>query len=106
MKSDHWFILRNRLASHLRIAGGSALFIAAAAMAFIAVRPALPIRPTAKTPALFHPAVAEWQLLASSTTPPAEADCMPQAFGVSILRRWRTLITSLHYTLRDSGAEG
>src|SRR5215831_17712072 len=39
MKSDHWFILRNRFASHLRIAGGGVLFIAAAAIAFIAVRP-------------------------------------------------------------------
>src|SRR5215469_14301986 len=75
MKSDYWFILRNRLASHLRIAGGSVLFIAAAALAFIAVRPALPVRPAAKTPALFHPAVAEWQFLSTSTTPPAEADC-------------------------------
>ena len=75
MASDHWFILRNRLASHLRIAAVSVLFIAAAAMAFIAVRPVLPIRPTAKTPALFHPAVAEWQFLGSDTTPPTEAAC-------------------------------
>jgi len=30
---------RNRVVSHLRIAGGSVLFIVAAAMAFIAVRP-------------------------------------------------------------------
>ena len=39
MTSDHSFILRNRFASRLRIAGGGVLFIAAAAMAFIAVRP-------------------------------------------------------------------
>ena len=75
MKSDHWFILRNRLASHLRIAAARVLFIGAAAMAFIAVRPVLPVRPTAKTSALFHPAVAEWQFLGSDTTPPTEAAC-------------------------------
>jgi BNR repeat-like domain len=49
MKSDHWFILRNRSASHLRIAGGSVLFIAAAAMAFIAVRPSSAVTQSART---------------------------------------------------------
>src|SRR5882724_10727412 len=38
MKTPRWFS-PNRFLSHLRIAGGSVLFIVAAAMAFIAVRP-------------------------------------------------------------------
>jgi subtilase family serine protease len=40
-----------------------------------AIATALPVRPTAKTPALFQPAVAEWQFLESGTTPPSEAAC-------------------------------
>ena len=57
-------ILRNTLSGTLFSLG---LLFAVAAV--------LPVRPTAKTPAVFHPAVAEWQFLGSSTTPPAEADC-------------------------------
>jgi subtilase family serine protease len=51
---------------------GSTLFSLGLILAFAA---ALPVRPTAKTPALFHPAVAEWQFLGSGTTPPTEAAC-------------------------------
>ena len=32
-------------------------------------------RQIGRTPAVFHPAVAEWQFLSSGTTPPAESDC-------------------------------
>jgi hypothetical protein len=45
MKSNRWFNRRNRIVSHLRIAGGSVLLIVAAAMAFIAVRPSSAIAP-------------------------------------------------------------
>src|SRR5437667_899212 len=38
MKNAHWFN-RNRVVSHLRIASGVVLFITAAAMVFVAVRP-------------------------------------------------------------------
>jgi hypothetical protein len=48
MKSDPWFSL-HRVVSHLRIAGGSVLFIAAAAMAFIAVRPSSAVTQSAPT---------------------------------------------------------
>ena len=40
---------RNRVVSHLRIAGGSVLFIVAAAMAFIAVRPSSAVTQSART---------------------------------------------------------
>src|SRR5947207_14816487 len=40
---------RNRDLSHLRIAGGSLLFIVAAAMAFIAVRPSSAVTQSART---------------------------------------------------------
>ena len=43
MKTSHWFI-RNRLLSHLRIAGAVTLLSAAAAMAFVAVSPSGPLR--------------------------------------------------------------
>jgi hypothetical protein len=46
MKSNHWFSVRNRVVSHLRIAGGTVLVVAAAAMAFIAVRPSSAVAPT------------------------------------------------------------
>src|SRR5215831_15108583 len=57
-------ILRNTLSGTLFSLG---LIFAVAAV--------LPVRPTAKTPAVFRPAVAEWQFLGSGTTPPTEADC-------------------------------
>ena len=40
---------RNRVVSHLRIAGGSVLFIVAAAMAFIAVRPSSAVTQSTRT---------------------------------------------------------
>jgi hypothetical protein len=46
MKSNDWFSVRNRVVSHLRIAGGTVLVVAAAAMAFIAVRPSSAVAPT------------------------------------------------------------
>ena len=49
MKSNKWFSLRNRVVSHLRIAGGSVLFIAAAAVVFIAVRPSSAVTQPAAT---------------------------------------------------------
>jgi len=48
MKTPRWFT-RNRVVSHLRITGGSVLFIAAAAMAFIAVRPSSAVTQSAPT---------------------------------------------------------
>jgi hypothetical protein len=42
-------LVRNRVVSHLRIAGGSVLFIVAAAMAFIAVRPSSAVTQSART---------------------------------------------------------
>jgi hypothetical protein len=42
MKTPHWFT-RNRLASHLRIASAVTLMSAAAAMAFVAVKPSGPL---------------------------------------------------------------
>jgi hypothetical protein len=49
LKSNRWFSLPNRLVSHLRIAGGSVLFIAAAAMTFVAVRPSSAVTQSAQT---------------------------------------------------------
>src|SRR6516225_1225595 len=49
MKSNKSFSLRNRVVSQMRIAGGSVLFVAAAAMAFIAVRPSSSVAQSAAT---------------------------------------------------------
>ncbi|HET9368467.1 MAG TPA: hypothetical protein VFO22_10380, partial [Candidatus Udaeobacter sp.] len=42
MKTPHWFV-RNRFVSHLRMAGAVTLLSAAAAMAFVAVKPSGPL---------------------------------------------------------------
>src|SRR5215472_14451525 len=67
----------NRFFLITRVAGAGVLILGATAIALVAASPGSFTfgRPTAKTPALFHPAVAEWQFLGSSTTPPSEADC-------------------------------
>jgi hypothetical protein len=49
MKSIRWFNRQHRLLSHLRIAGGSVLFIAAAGIAFIAVWPSNAVTQSAQT---------------------------------------------------------
>jgi hypothetical protein len=49
MKSNRWFNLRNHVRPSLRIASASALFITAAAMAFIAVRPSSAVTQSAPT---------------------------------------------------------
>src|SRR5437867_3683578 len=48
MKNPHWFS-RNRVASNVRIASGAVIIIAAAAMAFIAVRPSSAVARSAQT---------------------------------------------------------
>ena len=82
MKTNRWFSLQNRFFSHLRIASAVTLMSAAAAMVGIGIfSPVQPARTSVANSAvapnlqLFQPAVAEWQFLSSSTTPPSEAAC-------------------------------
>jgi len=55
---------------------GSTLFSLGLILLAVALKPASTAsRQIGRTAALFQPAVAEWQFLDSSTTPPAESDC-------------------------------